>query len=93
MLLQKHYFILFYGYYSSVCVCVCAHFLCGSAVKESACMQETWVRSLSWEDPLEKGKFTHSSINQYICIYIHHIFFIHQLFPPVFGIALQHLGS
>ena len=25
-------------------------------------MQETWVRSLDWEDPLEKGKITHSSI-------------------------------
>ena len=25
-------------------------------------MQETWVRSLSWEDPLEKRKATHSSI-------------------------------
>ena len=24
-------------------------------------MQETWVRSLGWEDPLEKGKATHSS--------------------------------
>ena len=24
--------------------------------------QETWVRSLGWEDPLEKGKATHSSI-------------------------------
>ena len=24
-------------------------------------MQETWVRSLSWEDPLEKGKATHFS--------------------------------
>ena len=23
---------------------------------------ETWVRSLGWEDPLEKGKATHSSI-------------------------------
>ena len=23
-------------------------------------MQETWVRSLGWEDPLEKGKATHS---------------------------------
>ena len=22
-------------------------------------MQETWVRSLGWEDPLEKGKATH----------------------------------
>ena len=25
-------------------------------------MQETWVRSLGWEDPLDKGKATHSSI-------------------------------
>ena len=24
-------------------------------------MQETWVQSLGWEDPLEKGKATHSS--------------------------------
>ena len=25
-------------------------------------MWETWVRSLVWEDPLEKGKATHFSI-------------------------------
>ena len=25
-------------------------------------MQETWVLSLGWKDPLEKGKATHSSI-------------------------------
>ena len=25
-------------------------------------MQETWVRSLGWEDPLEEGMETHSSI-------------------------------
>ena len=25
-------------------------------------MRETWVRSLGWEDPLEKGKVIHSSI-------------------------------
>ena len=25
-------------------------------------MQETWVQSLDWEDPLEKGMTTHSSI-------------------------------
>ena len=36
-------------------------FPCGSA-KESACDEETWVRSLGQEDPLEKGKATHSSI-------------------------------
>ena len=31
-------------------------------VKNPPAMQETWVRSLAWEDPLEKGKATHSSI-------------------------------
>ena len=25
-------------------------------------MQETWVQSLGWEDPLQKGMATHSSI-------------------------------
>ena len=25
-------------------------------------MQKIWLRSLDWEDPLEKGKFTHFSI-------------------------------
>ena len=29
--------------------------------KESAAMQETWIRSLGWEDPLEEGMATHSS--------------------------------
>ena len=33
-----------------------------SVGKESSCMQETWVQSLGWEDPLEKGKATHSCI-------------------------------
>ena len=31
-------------------------------VKNLPVMQETWVRSLGWEDPLEKGIVTHSSI-------------------------------
>ena len=26
-----------------------------SDVKESAAMRETWIQSLVWEDPLEKG--------------------------------------
>ena len=30
--------------------------------KNLPAMQETWVQSLGWEDPLEKGKATHSSI-------------------------------
>ena len=28
----------------------------------SVVIQETWVRSLGWEDPLQKGKATHSCI-------------------------------
>ena len=31
-------------------------------VQNPPAMQETWVRSLGWEDPLDKGKATHSSI-------------------------------
>ena len=31
-------------------------------VKNLPAMQETWVRSLGWEDALEKGMATHSSI-------------------------------
>ena len=31
-------------------------------VKSLPAMPETWVRSLGWEDPLEKGKATHSSV-------------------------------
>ena len=31
-------------------------------VKNPPAMQETWVQSLGWEDPLEKGKATHPSI-------------------------------
>jgi len=34
----------------------------GSDGKESACNVEMWVGSLGWEDPLEKGMATHSSI-------------------------------
>ena len=34
----------------------------GSAGKESSAMWETWVWSLGWEDPLEKGMATLSSI-------------------------------
>ena len=31
-------------------------------VKNPLAMQETWVQSLGWEDPLEEGTATHSSI-------------------------------
>ena len=34
----------------------------GSVIKNLPAMQESWVRSLSREDPLEKEMATHSSI-------------------------------
>ena len=36
--------------------------LVAHTVKDLPAMQETWVRSLGWEDPLEKGMAPHSSI-------------------------------
>ena len=36
--------------------------LVAQLVKNLPAMRETWVQSLGWEDPLEKGKATHSSI-------------------------------
>ena len=36
--------------------------LVAQLVKNLPAMWETWVQSLGWEDPLEKGKATHSSI-------------------------------
>ena len=44
---------LFQGNYAS---------LLAQLVKNLPAMQETWVQSLGWEDPLEKGQATHSSI-------------------------------
>ena len=37
-------------------------FLIAQMVKNLPAMQETWVQSLGWEDPLEEGMATHSSI-------------------------------
>ena len=36
--------------------------LVAQMVKNQSAMRETWVQSLGWEDPLEKGVATHSSI-------------------------------
>ena len=36
--------------------------LVAQLVKNLPAIQETWVRSLGWEDPLEKGMATHTSI-------------------------------
>ena len=40
----------------------CESLLVAQLVKNLPAMWETWVLSLGWEDPLEKGKATHSSI-------------------------------
>ena len=36
--------------------------LVAQLVKNPPALRETWVRSLGWEDPLEKGKAAHCSI-------------------------------
>ena len=36
--------------------------LVAQSIKNLPAMQETWVPSLGWEDPLEKGMATHTSI-------------------------------
>ena len=36
--------------------------LVAQLIKNPPAMQETWVQSLGWDDPLEKGKATHSNI-------------------------------
>ena len=36
--------------------------LVAQLVKNALAMQETWVLSLGWEDPLDQGSATHSSI-------------------------------
>ena len=46
-------------------LCCPVGFLGSSMVKNPPAMQEmqeTWVQSLGWEDPLEEGMVTHSSI-------------------------------
>ena len=49
-----------------VCVCVCVHTqasLMAQLVKDLPTVQEAWVQSMGWEDTLEEGKATHSSIS------------------------------
>ena len=41
---------------------IAGQFLMAQLIKNLPAMQETWVQSLGWEDPLEKGMATHSSI-------------------------------
>ena len=50
----KTYFVLFF--------CVFWASLVAQSVKNLPVVQETWVLSLGWEDPLQKEMVTHSSI-------------------------------
>ena len=43
-------------------ICILRAFLVVQMVKNLPAMQETWVQSLGWEDPLEEGMATHSRI-------------------------------
>ena len=49
------------SYISHICRLVRA-FLVAQLVKNLSAIWEAWVRSLSWEDPLDKGTAAHSSI-------------------------------
>ena len=40
--------------------------LVAQMIKHMPAIQETWVQSLSWEDPLEEEMATHSSILAWI---------------------------
>ena len=62
----RHYQTRFTLYYVGKFNFIEVYFLWASLVaqlvKNPPAMRETWVRSLGWEDPLEKRKATHSSI-------------------------------
>ena len=58
--LVEFYCAIIYIYYSSPIYIKTS--LVAQLVKNPPAMWETWVRSLGWEDPLEKGMATHSSI-------------------------------
>ena len=51
------------GPLSNLCVCTCSWAsLVAQTVKDLPAMQETRVQTLEWDDPLEKGMATRSSI-------------------------------
>ena len=52
-----------------VLCCTSSSSLVAQLVKNPPAMRETWLQSLGWEDPLEKGKATHSGLeNSMDCI-------------------------
>ena len=63
----------------------CQH--CTQAVKNSPAMQETLVRSLGWEDPLEKEMATLSSILTWRISWTEEPSKLHGLQPQVHGVT------
>ena len=57
-------YIFILTFFLNICILYysIADSLVAQLVKNPPVMQETWVWSLGWEDPLEKGKAPHSSI-------------------------------
>ena len=55
------YLFIFCSGWSRVYIWLSWASLLAQLVKNPPVVQETWVRSLGWEDPLEKGKAAHSS--------------------------------
>ena len=51
-----------FGHYYNVLPILLRASLLAQTVKNLPAVQETWVQSLDWEDPLEEGMATHSSI-------------------------------
>ena len=60
--------------------------LVAQRVKNLPVMRETWVRSLGWEDPLEKG----IAVCVCVCVYIYIYIYIYIFFFFFFLIAEQH---
>ena len=60
--------LLYFSFIALITICTHTWFLSLSPtlvaqlVKNTPAMWETWVQFLDWEDPLKKGKATHSSI-------------------------------
>ena len=62
---KKKGFLLFFLPLSFFCSCLpfpIGASLVVQVVKKPPAMKETWVQALGWDDPLEKGMATHSSI-------------------------------
>ena len=61
-LFESLFFLQYYGgelCWNKLCIGVS---LVAQIVKNLPAIQETWVQSLGWEDPLDKEMATHSSI-------------------------------